>query len=161
MLLSLQEQSHATKDQDLVAKPAPQGSASSNPPSHPQRPHQRALPSPAPSAKPGGPALGQQVTNSAAPARQQQLHDQPPDSEPMPHEQRAGLKAAPRGPGQQAHAQDAAPALQAAALEKAAAQRDSGNDSEWMAIGQQVPEARQVQAGADDAAAQVGFDSLS
>jgi len=155
-LPSIQEQSHASKDQDLGAKPAPQGSASTNPPSHPHRPHQRALPRPAPPAKPGGSALGQQVTDSAAPVRQQQLHDQPPGSEPMPHEQRAALKPAPRGPGQQANA---APALQAAALEKAAARRDSGNDSEWMAIGQQVPEGRQVQAGADDAAAQVGCDS--
>ena len=162
MLLSLQEQSHAAKDQDLVAKlkPAPQGSASANPSCHPHRPHQRALPSPVPSAKPGKSALGQQVSDSAAPARQQQLHDQPPDSEPMPHEQRAALKPAPRGPGQKAHAQATAPALQAAALEKAAAQRDSGNDSEWMAIGQQVPEGMQVQAGAEDVAAQVGCDCL-
>ncbi|DBA95844.1 hypothetical protein WJX77_010833 [Trebouxia sp. C0004] len=146
----VQEQSHVTKDQSHVAKPARQGSASANPPSHPHRPHQRALPSPAPSAQPGGSALGQQVTDSAATARQQQLHDQPPDSEPMPNEQRAALKAAPRGPGQQA---TAAPALQAAALEKAAARRDSGNDSEWMAIGQQVSAGRQVQAGTEDAAA--------
>ncbi len=78
----------------------------------------------------------------------------------MPHEQRAALKAAPRGPGQKAHAQATAQALQAAALEEAAAQRDSGNDFEWMAIGQQVPEGRQVQAGADDAAVHVGCDQL-
>ena len=154
----IQEQSHATKDQDLVARPAPQGSACANLPSHPCRPHQRALPSPAPSAKPGGSALGQQVTDSIALARQQQLHDQPPDSEPMPCEQRAALKPAPRGRGQQA---TAGPPLQAAVVEKAAAWRDSGNDSEWMAIGQQVPEGRQVQAGAHDAAALVGCDSLS
>ncbi|KAA6422484.1 MAG: hypothetical protein FRX49_07659 [Trebouxia sp. A1-2] len=144
------EQSRARRDQDLVAKPAPQGSALANPPDHPHRSHQRALPSPAPSAKPDGSALNQPVTNSAGPVRRQQLHDQPPDSEPMPNEQCAALKPAPRGPGQL----PAALALQAAALEKAAAQRDSGNDSEWMAIGQQVPEGRQVQAGADDAAAQ-------
>ena len=78
----------------------------------------------------------------------------------MPDEQRAALKAAPRGPRQKPHAQATAPALQAAALEKAAAQRDSGNDSEWMAIGQQVPEGRQVQAGTDDAAVQVDCDFL-
>ncbi len=157
-MLSIQEQSHARKDQDLIAKPAPQGSASANPPSHPHRPQQRALPSLAPSAKPGGSALGQHVSDSAAPAKQQQLHDQPPDFEPMPNEQRAALKAAPRGPGQKAQTQATAPALQAAALEKAAAQRDSGSASEWMAIGQQVPEGRQVQAGADDAAVQVGCE---
>lgn len=154
-MFSIQEQSRARRDQDLVAKPAPQGSALANPPDHPHRSHQRALPSPAPSAKPDGSALNQPVTNSAGPVRRQQLHDQPPDSEPMPNEQCAALKPAPRGPGQL----PAALALQAAALEKAAAQRDSGNDSEWMAIGQQVPEGRQVQAGADDAAAQVGCDS--
>ena len=74
----------------------------------------------------------------------------------MPREQRAALKPAPRGRGQQA---TAGPPLQAAAVEKA--RRDSGNDSEWMAIGQQVPEGRQVQAGAHDAAALVGCDSLS
>jgi len=105
--------------------------------------------------------MTQQVTRSTAPSRQQQLHDQPPDYEPMPHEQRATLKAAPRGPGQKAQAQATAQALQAAALEKAATRRDSGNDSEWMAIGQQVPEGRQVQARADDAAVQVGCEQAA
>lgn len=50
----------------------------------------------------------------------------------------------------QAQGRAADPVLQAAAVEKAAAMHDSANDSEWQAIGQRVPDGRQVQAGCED-----------
>lgn len=86
-------------------------------------------------------------------ARKGGHNDQAPSAKPASQGSAdAAAKPGERKGGPEAEAQGRAadPVLQAAAVEKSAAMHDSANDSEWRAIGQRVPDGRQVQAGCDN-----------
>ena len=87
-----------------------------------------------------------------APKRAQKLQAHRHDTDPG---QPASDKHAHRGQSAQAQGVETDARVVGTALEEAAAMRDSANDSEWLAIAQNVLDAKQMQAGPNFTAPQV------
>lgn len=125
VLYCLQDSACAQQGRAKSTKSPEQLSEAANPPFQPHKPHHR--------------AAGTAEPPTSLNARDQAIPQHQAASGDMAHGSREGPNA------ESTDLMD-----QATALEEAAASRDSAQDPEWLAIAQNVPDGKQMQAGADE-----------